>query len=442
MTPEEIKALEALLNELLADDTRTPDLRGRFAAAHGRKRTNLECVTILPLGGAAPVQDIVQQEPTDAGDVFVAVLDGLLQPFDYNAVVQWILADCGLLTAIMCAAGLDPFYFRRLIVADPADKTRVIVQAVWNGLIIRVHATLLVSSSYNAGSPANPSSVIVELYEKVTGLVRTGVSTYAGANWGWGAGIGMRLLGLSASTVAAGAQVNAAAIAAALAAGKAVGLNTTSAPVNAPSWWRKDHVIKAEAANLAKGTVSVRDPWHGGELVTVSASDITPQLFLSIDAGAIASPPIFAAPAPVIVPAVPAVAAGTGLSITVFPDSVAFTPTALGLPQSAANFNYAAGQVLGSKEARSDYMSMILAGSILAPATGSYTLMVTASGTTKQQFNRQACPAAWVTSLVAGTRYPIEIDWANSGGAATLKLEWIRPDGTREVIPASQLFPE
>ena len=44
--------------------------------------------------------------------------------------------------------------------------------------------------------------------------------------------------------------------------------------------------------------------------------------------------------------------------------------------------------------------------------------------------------------LEAGKKVPIQVDFAQSVGAAYIKLEWASESNPREVIPQAQLFPE
>lgn len=409
--------LAAAILLLMRLDTRAPDRRNQFQVAHGQKRTTVEDVTASPVGGAAPApatKDIVQAQPADAGTTVTAaaaLVNAIATTdFDFAQVIQGLLSDCWLLAAIMCAAQADPRFFRNIIYLDPSDPTRVIVQLVWSGVIVRVHTSLQVSTSYVQGGPGNVSSLIVELLEKVAGLVRSGLNTYAADAWG-SVGQALSLFGFVFSPLA----VTPAAVAAALAAGKVVGIDTTSALLNKATtgpWWHASHCETATSIDTAKSIVYVRNPWAGGDILAIPFAEYTTNAIAGVDAGSLPSPLILQAPAPVA-PTPPVIAGPTVPTGGTLTGAGTLTPTAMKLYYSpATSGGYADASVL--------WIGPLQSTTIPLSGTNVLTVSITAGGAFTVNGQRVAVGAGGVGTVTVTGPAKFTVNADNSGYNLTL----------------------
>ena len=92
-------------------------------------------------------------------------------------------------------------------------------------------------------------------------------------------------------------------------------------------------------------------------------------------------------------------------------------------------------------------------GQVLTEQAGSYVFHVTTDAAVRLWVNGQliindysqhatADDASIALNLQANTLYNIQLDFAQSTAANdSVSLEWVLPSGTRQVIPASQLYP-
>jgi hypothetical protein len=102
----------------------------------------------------------------------------------------------------------------------------------------------------------------------------------------------------------------------------------------------------------------------------------------------------------------------------------------------------------------SDDFAGMISGHIKAPTTGNYKFHIACNDGARLWVGDISAisPSAWADRsgsgffpsgnipLVAGKRYAIRLFFYENTGDAVLKLEWTKPDGTREVIPNSALF--
>jgi hypothetical protein len=86
-------------------------------------------------------------------------------------------------------------------------------------------------------------------------------------------------------------------------------------------------------------------------------------------------------------------------------------------------------------------------GVVTAPATGTYHVHVTSNDGVRVKSGERVLFEDWTThgtktdtvplTLTAGQAYPLVTEYFFSGGTGVMRLEWTRPDGVRETIPAT-----
>ena len=143
------------------------------------------------------------------------------------------------------------------------------------------------------------------------------------------------------------------------------------------------------------------------------------------------------------------VVAGTGLLGSYF-DSTTGTRVVTRIDPTI-NFNWGTGApVSGSPN---DYFSVVWIGSIRAPISGTYTFSVTVDDGARLLLNNQNIlpSTAWrnqaattytgTFSMTGGTQYPIRLEYYEATHAASIQLNWTRPDGTTQVVPLEFLYP-
>jgi hypothetical protein len=445
------RALEDHYNALIARDTRPAGLRNRFSVRQGGKRTNILAVRVYDLAAAPPIVPITEPELTDAGPTKMGALTrGPLAP---SAIGQDLgggdLADCGpLCTLLGVSYSPQPDLLDRRLF--PVNSTTVVFRFWWLSKVIDVTMSLLVSTRFN--NP-NDADIRPELFEKGVGFVISGAPAYFEDAYRAPIDAG-GALGLTG----AGLLIGIPTITGALASGKIVILCTSANPK--PKYIPL-HYYLVRKLN-ADGTATLQQPWYGGQDIIVPQSDLLDMTsfpscqtlaFPATDVFAGLAPPANAAPTPAPTPFV--AGNGAGLSRGIFPNSIKFTPTGIGMAPGAIDRHYTRNQVLATQQCTADYFSEINKGFILAPITGTYTLIVTANDGLRFIFNGAVVADAlsenivrqvkFPVALTAGQKYPIELDYFNDnndGADGQLQLAWVRPDGVSEVIPVGQLFPE
>lgn len=97
-----------------------------------------------------------------------------------------------------------------------------------------------------------------------------------------------------------------------------------------------------------------------------------------------------------------------------------------------------------------DSFSIRWTGDLLAPTTGNYTFYLSANEIGRLYFDNVLQIDAWTRTgntvdtlelfLVAGVRYPIQVDYAEAMWQSKVLFEWDPPYFDREILPQSQLF--
>jgi len=115
------------------------------------------------------------------------------------------------------------------------------------------------------------------------------------------------------------------------------------------------------------------------------------------------------------------------------------------------NFNWSGGSAMSS--VGPDNFSVRWTGQIQALASGNYTFTTTTDDGVRLYIGDLQTPlidkwlnqnATWSVTkmLVAGQKYDIQMDYYESTGGATAKLQWIHPDQTGlQIVPQSQFYP-
>ncbi len=147
-------------------------------------------------------------------------------------------------------------------------------------------------------------------------------------------------------------------------------------------------------------------------------------------------------------PAAVQIGNGTGL-LGEYYDELFFTGTQVLRTDTTINFSWAAGIPVGGIAA--DTFSVRWAGQIQPLYSGSYTFYTTSDDGIRLWINGQRVVDNWTVhsstvnqgtiTLSAGQKYSIRLEYFENGGDALAKLEWSSDLQTRQVVPATQLYP-
>jgi RHS repeat-associated protein len=141
---------------------------------------------------------------------------------------------------------------------------------------------------------------------------------------------------------------------------------------------------------------------------------------------------------------------GTGLRGSYF-DGPAFNRRVFTRIDPRIDFDFGAGKP--DPRLRDDLYAIRWVGQLIPRETGSYSFVETSDDGVRLFVGGQRVidrflsegPAAEQRSgpvmLTAGQPVPLVMAYFEDIGAASVRLEWIRPNGVREIIPASQLIP-
>ena len=104
------------------------------------------------------------------------------------------------------------------------------------------------------------------------------------------------------------------------------------------------------------------------------------------------------------------------------------------------------------KGVKPEYFSVLWAGQLVAPKTGTYTFYLSGDDGVRMWLNRKMFIDGWkeqaTTSynaevkLEAGKRYDIKLALINLASLAAITLEWKPPGESRQIVPANCLIPE
>ena len=138
---------------------------------------------------------------------------------------------------------------------------------------------------------------------------------------------------------------------------------------------------------------------------------------------------------------------GTGLKAEYFNNNT-FTGPALTRLEPSINFDWGVGAPAAG--IGPDSFSASYNGELSAPTDGTYTVYATADDGVRLSINAQsvlndftdhlARTSSGTIALRANQRVPLNLEYFENLGSASLKLEWSGPGVAREVIPTARLF--
>jgi PA14 domain len=145
---------------------------------------------------------------------------------------------------------------------------------------------------------------------------------------------------------------------------------------------------------------------------------------------------------PTPTPGTPPQAKGRGLRAAYF-DNGDFTGLKFYRLDGRVNFTW--NTAAPNAALAADTFSLRWVGQIEAPATGSYTFRLRHDNVARLWINGQqvitGTSSSQPISLVGGMKVPIQVEYVENAGLASVILEWIRPGQTvAEVVPASALY--
>ncbi len=138
---------------------------------------------------------------------------------------------------------------------------------------------------------------------------------------------------------------------------------------------------------------------------------------------------------------------GNGLNVEYF-DNQDFTGPSIKRISETVNFDWANGAP--TPDLQPDTFSARFSGELSAPTAGTYTLYATADDGVRLSINNQEVINDFTdhaprttkakVNLVAGQRVPLKLEYFESYGGASLKLEWRGPGVSRRVIAKARLY--
>ncbi len=138
---------------------------------------------------------------------------------------------------------------------------------------------------------------------------------------------------------------------------------------------------------------------------------------------------------------------GNGLNVEYF-DNQDFTGPSIKRIVETVNFDW--GNGAPATDLQPDTFSARFSGELSAPTTGTYTLYATADDGVRLSLNNQEVINDFTdhgprttkakVNLVAGQRVPLKLEYFESYGGASLKLEWRGPGVSRRVIAKARLY--
>jgi parallel beta-helix repeat protein len=138
---------------------------------------------------------------------------------------------------------------------------------------------------------------------------------------------------------------------------------------------------------------------------------------------------------------------GNGLNVEYF-DNPDFTGPSIKRIIETVNFDW--GDGAPATDVQPDTFSARFTGELNAPTTGTYTLYATADDGVRLSINNQEVINDFTdhaprttrakVNLVAGQRVPLKLEYFESYGGASLKLEWRGPGVSRRVIAKARLY--
>jgi hypothetical protein len=218
--------------------------------------------------------------------------------------------------------------------------------------------------------------------------------------------------------------------------------------------WTKDFQNYRDSQNFsADQTLSYTDTWNVPSSHAAAQCAIKVGLFLPgwsgqvsfNDVGTIA---VGNTAPPTSTPTPPVGTVGTGLKGEYF-DNVDFTNLKLTRVDKTVNFNWNSGSPDPSIGV--DTFSVRWSGQVLPQFSETYTFYTQSDDGVRLWVNGQLLVDNWTNHtsvqnsgtirLNAGQKYYIRMEYYDNRGAALAKLSWSSPSQSKQVIPASRLFP-
>ncbi len=154
--------------------------------------------------------------------------------------------------------------------------------------------------------------------------------------------------------------------------------------------------------------------------------------------------------APVSASATTQIALGTGTGLLgEYYDNMDFTGTRILRTDASLNFDWATGSPISGMGA--DTFSIRWTGQIQPLYSNTYTFYTTSDDGVRLWINNQLIINSWIDqaptvnqgtiALSANQKYDIRLEYYENGGGAAIKLEWSSASQSRQVLPATQLYP-
>lgn len=186
---------------------------------------------------------------------------------------------------------------------------------------------------------------------------------------------------------------------------------------NAPDWRVMSDEIKRGYLGLGPGDAITATEWPGFTIADIS------------------DPPTDAA-------------TGTGLYGEYF-DNKDLSNRKLTRTDATVNFDWSSGSP--DSTIGTDTFSVRWTGWVQAPTSGSYTFFTTSDDGVRLWVNDQLIINNWsdhgatedggTITLSAGNKYDIKLEYYENGGAAVIKLSWLPPGQSKQIIPQNRLYP-
>jgi parallel beta-helix repeat protein len=144
-----------------------------------------------------------------------------------------------------------------------------------------------------------------------------------------------------------------------------------------------------------------------------------------------------------------AVVAGSGLTVAYFAGTNFQGAALVSGAAPTIDFDWRRGSPAAGVP--NNQFSARLSGDVVAPTSGTFTFYATADDGVRLDVNGTRILNDWndhparevrgTATLVAGQRVPLNLEYYENFGRASLRLEWSGPNVGRQVVPTAQLFP-
>lgn len=463
--PEHVKQLQKHYDDKLANDKKLhmramKAISSTAKALMGTAPKHEINVHAVKVGTGATWRDAFPDLPKDGW----GYADDSASPAFTNITVddinQWQIADCYFLAPLMTIADTNPSYIKTNLLQPEIDTNGNIVvgkyvvfftQTINNiATWVRVHVN---SQIDNIQAHAGPDGDIwVALIEKAFAYFRTGADLFHSLDYG-SPYASFQTLGLTAtffSVTQPALNINT--TLQALQSGQCLTLCTGEAPVQGMV---ADHCygFRSITNQPTNGTVLVRNPWgsSGGTLYNfLSPSDLSSFLYLYggiFPTNFVPQPaPPLPAPTPPTPPPTPVIGSGNGLAAQYYA-SMDLSGTPIVELDPTVNFTWN-GAPIPNIPATS--FSVRWSGQIMPKYTDNYSISTITDDGVRVWINNVLVIDNWTdhastantgtVAMVAGTLYPIKIEYYQDTGGAQMQLEWSNTWETMTIIPTTQLY--